>query len=464
MRMFKSLKLQLLFYFLITNIIVLFGFSIFIYSTAKKGVSDNLNTILRIVSIDAVPDLKSKLHIDAKDIAENLIREFAIEPLIVKIIHYNKKNNKVEYETISSKQQASIFKIPLNEMGHLHSIYYFDKDPYRISSMLLFEDSDTKIFFQLATEKNINSPYLNQLLISLAIANPIILILFLLIANMLINRTLEPVKKVVESVHNISANHLSHRISSKSIPTEIEELVDTFNELLGNLEESFKRISAFSSDASHELKTPLTVIRGEIEVALRQERSTEEYKAVLQDILQETYQVQETIDQLFLLTRKETLESNNNLEEIYLDEIITEVVGNLQKFAFTKSINIKLIKIIPITLYANETLLKIAINNIIRNAIVYSEKESEVRISITQDQSNYILSIEDDGFGIKEKELPFIFERFYRSDKARSRKDGGTGLGLSIVKMILDLHHYDICIKSEVNKGTTVVIKMPVEK
>jgi signal transduction histidine kinase len=110
------------------------------------------------------------------------------------------------------------------------------------------------------------------------------------------------------------------------------------------------------------------------------------------------------------------------------------------------------------------SLANVAVNNIIRNAIVYSEKESEVRISITQDQSNYILSIEDDGFGIKEKELPFIFERFYRSDKARSRKDGGTGLGLSIVKMILDLHHYDICIKSEVNKGTTVVIKMPVEK
>lgn len=461
--MFKSLKLKLLFYFFLTNLVVLLGFSIFIYTTAQKGVSDTLDTMLKIISIDAIPDLKAREYVNAKEISGELIDEFSITPLHIKIIYFDKNTNKIKYQTISSTEQSKLFELPLNEKGHLHSIYYFDKDIYRVSSMVLFEDEEIKIFFQLATEKILNSPYLNKIVTSLLIANPIILILFLFIAHILINRTLQPVKNVVDSVHSISANKLSHRISSDNIPTEIRELVDTFNELLKNLEESFNRISAFSSDASHELKTPLTVIRGEIEVALRQERTPVEYKAVLDDLLLETVRVQETIDQLFLITKKDTAELNGNTQEVYLDEIITDVVSQINKFASKKSIHVKIKEMVPATIHANEALIKIAIDNILRNAIIYSNESSEVNLSIKESGKDYILEIEDSGCGIDEEDLPFIFERFYRADKSRSRKESGTGLGLAIVKMILDIHHYDILIKSHINKGTRVIITIPKE-
>ena len=458
--MFKSLKVQLLFFFFIANLIILSGFSIFIYSTAQKGVLDNLDTLLKLVSIDAMPDLKARKYVSAKEISDELIEEFSIEPLIVKIIYYNKKNNMIEDSTISSFKHTSLFDIPLNKLGHIHNIYYFDKDPYRVSSILLFEDDNIKIFFQLATKKIVDSPYLNQLLVSLIIANPIILILFLLIANMLINRTLQPVKEVVKSVQSISANQLSDRISTKSIPSEIEELVETFNKLLENLEESFNRISAFSSDASHELKTPLTVIRGEIEVSLRQNRTITEYKAVLENVLLETVRVQETIEQLFFITKKDTLELSRNFDEVYLDEIITDVIKQMDKFASNKFVHLKTTEMIPVTIHANETLLKIAISNLLRNSIIYSKKSGEVSISICEDKKNYILKIKDNGYGISEKDLPFIFNRFYRADKARSRKEAGTGLGLSIVKIILNIHHYNIYVTSVINEGTEVIIKI----
>lgn len=461
--MFKSLKLKLILFFLITNITVLSAFSFFIYKTAQKGVSDSLDTLLKIVSIDVIPDIKDKGYLNAKDIANELFDEFSISPLHVKIIYYNKQDKIIEHESVSSSENAYLFEIPLNEMGNLHSIYYFDKGLYRASTMFLFDKENTKIFFQLAMEKTTNSPYLNHLLLSLAIANPIILIIFLFIANVLINRTLQPVKNVIKSVRSISANRLSNRIDGDSIPTEIKELVETFNKLLDNLEESFKRISTFSCDASHELKTPLTVIRGEVEVSLRQERTPQEYRAVLEDVLLETVRVQETIDQLFLLTKKDTAELSKNFQEIYLDEVLMDVLSQTSKLAAKKFVHVDMTHIIPATIYANEVLIKIAIENLIRNAIIYSNEHDEIHVSMDEDEDNYLLLIEDNGCGIDQRDLPFIFERFYRANKARSRKglETGTGLGLAIVKMIFDIHHYEIIVTSVVGTGTKVIVKIP---
>jgi heavy metal sensor kinase len=424
----------------------------------KKGVSDTLDSQLKIISSDVIPDLQGRTHLDAKAIASELIHEFEIEPLHTKIIYYNKKKTHIEYASLSSQKHSSLFDIPLDEKGHLHSIYYFDKDLYRVSSMLLFEDSDIKVFFQLAIKKRLDSPYLNQLLLSLLIANPVIFILFIVIVNMLIDKTLRPVKDVIDSVHALSAHQLTQRIDSTNVPTEIEALVQTFNRLLENIEEAFNRITTFSSDASHELKTPLTVIRGEIEVALRKERTPAEYKAVLEDVIQETLRVQETIDKLFLLTKKDTAELTNNFKELYLDEILADLISQTQKLASTRSIKIKTIRMTPVTIRASEILIKIALGNLLRNAVIYSSEKSEVRISVDEEEDSYILAIEDDGCGIPAKDLPFVFERFYRADKARSRKEGGTGLGLAIVKMILDIHHYTIQIQSKVDQGTTVII------
>ncbi|MDD2651451.1 MAG: ATP-binding protein [Sulfurimonas sp.] len=461
--MFKSLKIKLLFFFLITNILVLSGFGIFIYMTAKKGVSDSLDTMLKIISIDVIPDFKEDKHLDAKGVADELYEEFGLAPLHVKIIHYDKINGTVEQESVSSAAYEGLFDIPLNEMGHLHSIYYFDKDLYRVSSMLLFDDDGTKVFFQLGMLKDVDSPYLKDLAISLLIANPVILIIFLFIANTLVNRTLQPVKDVIRSVNSISANKLCKRIDAKSIPTEIKELVETFNRLLDNLEESFKRISSFSSDASHELKTPLTVIRGEVEVCLRQERSPQEYRNVLEDVLVEALRVQETIDQLFLLTKKDTAELGKNFTELYLDELIPDIVSQISRFASRRSVRINIKNIIPATIYANETLLRIAIENILRNAIIYSAQGAEVEIGIIDSDNEYLLVIEDHGCGITQEDLPFVFDRFYRADKARSRKasESGTGLGLAIVKMILDIHRYGIELQSTPGAGTKAIIKIP---
>lgn len=458
--MSKSLRLKLLFYFFITNVIVLFVYGAFIYNTAKKGVLNTTDTQLKMISIDVIPDFKKEGYDDASKIANELIEEFSIEPLFLKIIYYNKKSKKIEHETLSSKIHSWLFDIPLNEIGHVGSIYYFDKNSYRTSSMLIFEKEDTKVFIQLAMKKDIESPYLKQLLLGLIIATPIVLIIFSIIANILISRILSPVKEVITSVKSISAQNLSKRVSTNNIPSEIKELISTFNQLLNNLEDSFNKVTDFSNNASHELKTPLTVIRGEIEVALKHEREPQEYKEILEDILEESSAIEKIINQLLFLAKKNTNELKNDFKELYLDEIIMDTILQVKKFALRKNIAIEAKKIIPATIYANETLLKIAISNILKNAVIYSPKNSKIDIYMDENDNEYILKIKDNGYGIEEKDLPHIFEKFYKADKIRSRKEGGSGLGLAIVKMILDIHHYNIEVKSKVNIGTNVSIKI----
>ena len=459
--MFKSLRIKLLLYFFIINAVVLSVYGVFIYGTAKKGILDTTDTKLRMLSLDVIPDFKNNRYANAREFADELFREFEIDPLFVKIIYYNQDNNSIEYETLSSNEHKDLFNIPLNEIGHLGSIYYFNKDIYRISSMSLFEKNSIKVFIQLATKKELDSPYIKQLLYSLAVATPIILIIFLFIANILINKTLSPVKGVIKAVRSISANNLSKRIETNNIPSEIKELVATFNTLLCNLENSFREITDFSNNASHELKTPLTVIRGEIEVALKYDRDPAQYREILRDILQESISIQKMLEQLLFLAKKETLSLTTDFHELYLDEILTDTSLQLEKFSKTKEINLELREITPLTLYANVTLLKIAIINILRNAIIYSKNHSTITTLMREDKENYIVSIQDQGYGIDKEDLPFLFDRFYRADKSRSRKDAGVGLGLAIVKMILDIHHYDIEIQSTKGVGTTVNIKIP---
>ena len=171
--------------------------------------------------------------------------------------------------------------------------------------------------------------------------------------------------------------------------------------------------------------------------------------------------MQETIEQLFFITKKDSPAYVNNKQELYLDEILTDVIKQITPFSSNKSIGIEVTNIIPVTIYANETLIKIAINNIIRNAILYSQASSKILIDLKQQDGYYLLKIQDSGIGIAKEDLVLIFERFYRVDKVRSRKESGTGLGLSIVKTIVNIHNYSIEIKSELGEGTTVLIKIP---
>ena len=219
------------------------------------------------------------------------------------------------------------------------------------------------------------------------------------------------------------------------------------DKIANNIEESIKRLKIFNSNVSHELKTPLTIMKGEIEVALM---NNECDKELLKSLLSEINYINEITDKLLFLTKKDAL-NKNNFEDIDLGDIILEMFEK-----YSKKIKIDLnIKEDEYIIKGDKTLLKIAISNIIENSIKY--KATKLNIILKKEKNKIVLIVKDNGIGIPKEKLPFIFDEFYRVDESRNKKIKGFGLGLSIVKSIIKLHNGDIKLKSE-GKGVEVII------
>ncbi len=227
------------------------------------------------------------------------------------------------------------------------------------------------------------------------------------------------------------------------------------NELTEKLNQSFQQIKEFNSNASHQLKTPLSSMKVQIDVTLEKERTNTEYKEVLTSINQEVNSLQSLVSNLLMLTRMRDKTIKEGFKELQLDDILLEVIGENIIMAQKKKINLDIKNLDELKLKGNATLLSILITNLIDNAIKYTPKERTITISLKKS----ILSIKDEGIGIEKDKIELIFDKFYQINKIKDKTIKGYGLGLAMVKKIAKLHNGSISIKSQINKGTTIFIK-----
>lgn len=290
---------------------------------------------------------------------------------------------------------------------------------------------------------------------------PILILLLSFIAYFFIKRAFSPVKSVVFEVKKITAKDLSKHIKSINSNDEIGELIETFNHLFNRLENSFRHIKQFSLDVSHELKTPLTVLQGEIEVTLRQKRKEEEYVKTLKSLYEEVIKLQNIIKNLFLLSNLESGKFNLTLTKIDIYDVLTEVFDELYKLAEQKKQNIKMKITDSAIIMGNKELLIRLFFNILENAIKYTPNGGKIIIELQKKETSVLVSISDNGAGIEPKFREKIFDRFFRIDESRNSETGGTGLGLAIAQKIAQLHNTRIQVQSGVNKGSTFFIIFP---
>jgi signal transduction histidine kinase len=229
--------------------------------------------------------------------------------------------------------------------------------------------------------------------------------------------------------------------------------------MISRLEKSIKKIKQFSGDVSHELRTPLTIIRGEIEVLLRKERSREEYQKTLKSTLEEADYLERIIDDLLFLSRIEALEKKEFDKPVQLDEVLLKVAESLELAAKKKNITLDIKTVEPAQIKGEEILMERMVSNIIDNAIRYTPSGGKVEVGLENKDGKPMLQVQDTGIGIPEESLSLIFDRFYVVDKSRSKETGGLGLGLSIVKQVADSHGAEIEVQSELNKGTTFLLR-----
>jgi heavy metal sensor kinase len=302
---------------------------------------------------------------------------------------------------------------------------------------------------------------LNRLLIVMILAGLGLLLLASLGGSFIINRALHPVKSVVKTAQVITADDLSLRITAQNRQDEIGALVATFNDMIARLEKSVKKIRQFSGDVSHELRTPLTIIRGEVEVLLRKERTLDEYIGTVRSVLEESLRMEKIIDDLLFLSRVEALEKSQLNQDVRLDTVLSQVIDDRRAAVQGKSLELHVEDIPEVEIKGNEHLLERMLVNVMDNAIRYTPEGGKVSVNLKREHSAAHIEISDTGVGIPEDALPLIFDRFYVVDKSRSKETGGSGLGLSIVKWIAENHGAEVEVRSEVGKGTTFRIVFP---
>lgn len=293
------------------------------------------------------------------------------------------------------------------------------------------------------------------------IALPLILGLAGVGGYLLATRSLRPLGWMAEQAHRITGSNLETRIRIDNAAEELAVLVTSFNELLGRLDQSFDTMRRFVADASHELRTPISVIRGEAEVALSKERTTSEYRESLGVVLDEARRLSRLVDDLLNLARADAGHVLLQTHDFYLNELLAESCRSVQGLANMRGLTLECHAGGDLQFTGDEQLLRRLAINLLDNAIRYTPSGGKVIASLDAGATAVQLRVIDTGIGIAPRDAAHIFERFYRAGEARSRQDGGFGLGLAIVRWIAESHRGTIECASEAGRGSTFTVTLP---
>jgi len=287
------------------------------------------------------------------------------------------------------------------------------------------------------------------------ISFPIIILTLFVLTRLVAGKSIRPIEEVISTAETMTQANLELRIPLPERRDELYRLSFTINALLDRLQDAFQREKQFTSDASHELKTPLAVVKGTLEVLARKPRSVEHYEERIRYCLDELNRMARLIDQLLLLARYESGKTSANISRFELAPILESVTSRMEPVAIARNISLKLDTISLGSVSADRAMLEMMLENILSNAIKYSPEGSSVEIWAGSRSGKPVCAITDYGFGIPREKLQKVFERFYRVDTSRTTSTGGSGLGLSIVKKLADLQHITVSIDSRENSGTT---------
>ncbi|WP_263351659.1 heavy metal sensor histidine kinase [Acidicapsa acidisoli] len=287
-------------------------------------------------------------------------------------------------------------------------------------------------------------------------------ILFPLVGYRIARHGIRPVEEIAATARRITSTNLRERIASQGYPLELESLAGTFNEMLGRLEESFERISRFTADIAHDLRTPVNNIRGEAEVALARSRTVDEYRDVLESSLEESVRLSELIGDLLFLARAESPLTELHRESVNIGELLTTVRDYYEASATDAAISLVVNDGTErFNAQLDRSLMLRAVSNLVSNAIAHTPPGGTVTLAATNEDAAIRIEVFDTGVGIPAEALPRVFDRFFRVDPSRSKSSGGTGLGLAIVQSILTLHGGSAEITSHLGRGTRVMLRMP---
>jgi heavy metal sensor kinase len=271
---------------------------------------------------------------------------------------------------------------------------------------------------------------------------------------------IRPIAAMSATAASISANNLAQRVDLAQFDAEFSDLARTMNEMLDRLELSFRQQAQFTSDASHELRTPLAVILSHIELSLSQARSGEEYRETLATCQLASQRMRVLVDNLLTLARADAGRLELQPRAVDLLQIACDTTELLAPLAAQHGIKLSVEGHASRSL-ADPLRLAQVVTNLVTNAILYNRRGGAVILHVAEESAASVLNVADTGIGIAEHDLPHLFDRFYRVDRARSRDSGGSGLGLAIARSIITALGGTLTVTSELGVGSTFTIRLP---
>ncbi len=345
-----------------------------------------------------------------------------------------------------------------------------ESNTYTFRNITLFRHTKARmLFYPIASGNTIDyylviamslseqKEFLHMLGIILTLVTPIVIIVASWGGIIIAGRAMKPVDEITRAAQRIEAGHLTEQITTKTHNDEIGHLATTFNDMILRLKRSFDVLSSFSHNVSHELKTPLTVMKSGIEITMREDRTPTEYRELLVSLLEEVDQITRIIDDLLLTSLSNTASIKASFAPVDLSLLTMQSLDFLGILAADKAVTLDHHILDGIIVPGNERLLKRAFSNIIDNAIKFTPSGKKVSVSVARDADHALVDIRDQGIGISKEEMPRIFDRFYRGSSASAE---GHGLGLSIVTWIVELHSGTISVVSD-RAGTCFSIRLP---
>ncbi|MPT31359.1 MAG: HAMP domain-containing histidine kinase [Chryseobacterium sp.] len=437
--------------------VVILLFSGLVYFSIVNFSHQRFYELLKIRATTIVQIEKSKEHLDIPE--NHILNSMNDEELPMERDYVFAVPTDSNFSTISKEVHIpdSFFK-NIVKKGEAN---YNDKEFYYIGQSFR---SDNKEYIAIASAKNHYVVYYLGFLKRTLITCMILSLFFSMIFSFYLSKTLfRPILKITGKVKEISSENLHLRLEAHPGNTELNELVDTFNDMLNRIETSFETQNHLIGNVSHELRTPLTSIMGEADVALSINRSEEHYRETLQIILNEAEKLDRKIKALLMIAQTGFDGKIQKMDKVRMDQLLWDVIDTAKRINSKNNVYMD-ISMLPdnpkkLKVQGNEQLLHLAMANIINNGCKYSNFQ-QVKVSLGATDDHLYVIIKDSGIGIPDSEMDKIYDPFFRASNTKNYE--GYGIGLPLARNIIKMHNGELLVNSKINVGTTVQIRFPI--
>ncbi len=448
--MIRSLRLRLTAWYVAFFSLLFLLFSLFLYNVLARSLESRLDQTLASeaeVTAGLLTDELEEMHGDVPAAAAEAVSEMRVKGSVVAIFR-------------DSRMLSASGPVPAAELAALARRTQADAVVPARGARVAVHRMDRYSILAYGPVAPIIAN-LQAVREALLFGAPVMVLLAGLGGYLVATRSMAPLRWMAEQSRQISGSSLHRRLEIGNAAEELEVLAASFNELLARLDQSFESMRRFVADASHELRTPLSVIRGEADVALSQERGASEYREALAVVLDESRRLSRLVDDLLNLARADAGRVRLQVSDFYFNELLAECCRTLGPLAAARQVRLECPAGPDIPFRGDEQLLRRLILNLVDNAIRYTPAPGRVAVTLQAEEHGVQLRVSDTGPGIPPDAAPHVFERFYRVDRARSREDGGFGLGLSIVKWIVETHHGAVELDTRPEQGSTFTVTLP---